>query len=59
VSVSTRLTQALPAGTPPEAARLIMAALQGFAVQSGILTDVTPELVAAASRAFAAPQRED
>jgi TetR/AcrR family transcriptional regulator, transcriptional repressor of aconitase len=53
-----RLTQILPAGTPPEAARLIMAALQGFAIQSGILDDVTPELVAAASRAFATPQRE-
>ena len=54
--ISKRLTQILPAGTPPEAARLIMAALQGFMVQSGILGDVTPELVAAASRAFAAPQ---
>jgi len=56
--ISTRLAQILPPGTPPEAARLIMAALQGFAIQSGILEDVTPELVAAASRAFAAPQRE-
>jgi TetR/AcrR family transcriptional regulator, transcriptional repressor of aconitase len=55
--ISKRLTQILPAGTPPEAARLIMAALQGFAIQSGILEDVTPELVAAASRAFATPQR--
>jgi TetR/AcrR family transcriptional regulator, transcriptional repressor of aconitase len=53
-----RLTQVLPAGTPPEAARLITAALQGFALQSGILDDVTPGLVAAASRAFAMPQRE-
>jgi TetR/AcrR family transcriptional regulator, transcriptional repressor of aconitase len=56
--ISKRLTQVLPAGTPPEAARLIMAALQGFAVQSGVLDDVTPELVAAAARAFAAPQQE-
>lgn len=56
--ISERLTQTLPAGTPPEAARLILAALQGFAIQSGILGDVTPELVAAASRAFAAPQHE-
>jgi TetR/AcrR family transcriptional regulator, transcriptional repressor of aconitase len=56
--ISNRLTQVLPAGTPPEAARLIMAALQGFAVQSGVLDDVTPELVAAAARAFAVPQRE-
>ena len=56
--ISERLTQMLPAGTPPEAARLIMAALQGFTLQSGILPDVTPELVAAASRAFATPQRE-
>jgi len=52
------LAQILPAGTPPEAARLIMAALQGFAIQSGVLDDVTPEMVAAASRAFATPQRE-
>jgi TetR/AcrR family transcriptional regulator, transcriptional repressor of aconitase len=56
--ISARLAQVLPAGTPPEAARLIMAALQGFAVQSGVLDDVTPELVAAASRAFAAPQKD-
>jgi TetR/AcrR family transcriptional regulator, transcriptional repressor of aconitase len=56
--IAERLTKILPAGTPPEAARLIMAALQGFAVQSGILEDVTPELVAAASRAFAAPSRD-
>jgi TetR/AcrR family transcriptional regulator, transcriptional repressor of aconitase len=56
--ISRRLAQILPAGTPPEAARLIMAALQGFAIQSGILEDVTPELVAAASRAFAAPRRD-
>jgi TetR/AcrR family transcriptional regulator, transcriptional repressor of aconitase len=51
--ISARLAQVLPAGTPPEAARLIMAALQGFVIQSGSLADVTPELVAAASRAFA------
>jgi TetR/AcrR family transcriptional regulator, transcriptional repressor of aconitase len=57
--ISKRLTQILPAGTPPEAARLIMAALQGFAIQSGILDDVTPEMVAAASRAFAAPRGEE
>jgi TetR/AcrR family transcriptional regulator, transcriptional repressor of aconitase len=56
--ISARLAQVLPAGTPPEAARLIMAALQGFVIQSGSLADVTPELVAAASRAFAAPARE-
>jgi TetR/AcrR family transcriptional regulator, transcriptional repressor of aconitase len=56
--ICARLAQVLPAGTPPEAARLIMAALQGFAIQSGSLADVTPELVAAASRAFAAPSRE-
>jgi AcrR family transcriptional regulator len=56
--ISERLTQILPAGTPPEAARLIMAALQGFTIQSAILGDVTPELVGAASRAFAAPQRK-
>lgn len=55
--ITQRLTKVLPAGTPPEAARLITAALQGFAIQSGILEDVTPELVAAASRAFATPQR--
>jgi TetR/AcrR family transcriptional regulator, transcriptional repressor of aconitase len=55
--ISKRLAQILPTGTPPEAARLIMAALQGFAVQSGVFDDITPELVAAASRAFAAPQR--
>jgi len=56
--ISERLTQILPPGTPPVAARLIMAALQGFTIQSAILGDVTPELVAAASRAFATPQRE-
>jgi TetR/AcrR family transcriptional regulator, transcriptional repressor of aconitase len=56
--ISNRLAQILPAGTPPEAARLIMAAIQGFTVQAGILGDVTPELVAAASHAFAAPQRQ-
>jgi AcrR family transcriptional regulator len=54
-NIIKRLTQALPDGTPPEAARLIMAALQGFAIQSGILGDVTPDLVAAATRAFTAP----
>jgi AcrR family transcriptional regulator len=53
--ITERLTQVLPPGTPPEAARLILAALQGFAVQSGFLGDVTPELVATASRAFAGP----
>jgi TetR/AcrR family transcriptional regulator, transcriptional repressor of aconitase len=56
--ISNRLAQILPAGTPPEAARLITAALQGFAVQSGVLEDVTPELVAAAARAFAGPLHE-
>jgi TetR/AcrR family transcriptional regulator, transcriptional repressor of aconitase len=56
--ICARLAQVLPAGTPPEAARLIMAALQGFVIQSGSLADVTPELVAAASRAFVAPSRE-
>jgi TetR/AcrR family transcriptional regulator, transcriptional repressor of aconitase len=56
--ISKLLAQVLPPGSPPEAVRLIMAALQGFAVQSGVLEDVTPELVAAASRAFAAPQKD-
>jgi TetR/AcrR family transcriptional regulator, transcriptional repressor of aconitase len=56
--ISKRLGQILSAGTPPEAGRLIMAALQGFTIQSGILDDVSPELVAAASRAFAAPRGE-
>jgi TetR/AcrR family transcriptional regulator, transcriptional repressor of aconitase len=56
--ICARLAQVLPADTPLEAARLIMAALQGFAIQSASLADVTPELVAAASRAFAAPSRE-
>jgi TetR/AcrR family transcriptional regulator, transcriptional repressor of aconitase len=56
--ICARLAQVLPAGTPREAARLIMAALQGFVIQSGSLGDVTPELVAAASRAFVAPSRE-
>ena len=51
--LTKRITQVLPDGTPPEAARLIMATLQGFAIQSGILGDVTPELVSAATRAFA------
>jgi AcrR family transcriptional regulator len=55
-NITKRLTQALPDGTPPAAARLIMAAMQGFAIQSGILGDVTPELVAAATKAFAAPR---
>lgn len=54
-NLTKRLIQALPGGTPPVAARLIMAAMQGFAIQSGILGDVTPELVAAATKAFAAP----
>ena len=57
-NITKRLTQALPAGTPPEAARLIMAAMQGFGIQSGILGDVTPELVAAATKAFTAPRAD-
>lgn len=54
-AITKRLTEILPVGTPPEAARMIMAAIQGFAVQSSVLGDVTPELVTAASRAFAQP----
>jgi hypothetical protein len=56
--ICARLAQILPAGTPREAAGLIMAALQGFVIQSGSLADVTAELVAAASRAFVAPSRQ-
>ncbi len=41
----------LPAGAPPEMARLILATLQGFVIQSGIFGDVTPELIASAADA--------
>ena len=35
----------LPAGTPPEGARAVLAMLQGFAVQALVLGDVTPEMI--------------
>lgn len=46
-----RISRALPPGTPPEVPRLMMATIQGFLVQSVVMDDVTPELVAAAARA--------
>jgi AcrR family transcriptional regulator len=42
-----RIREWLPDGSPLEAARLVLATLQGFVLQSGIFGDVTPELVAA------------
>lgn len=49
--LAERIVRVLPAGTPPEAARLLVAAVQGFMVQSLVFDDVTTELVAAATSA--------
>lgn len=40
-----RVLSLLPDGTPPEAARAVVAMLQGFTVQAMVLGDVTPELI--------------
>jgi AcrR family transcriptional regulator len=50
-SLIQRLAAMLPEDAPPEAARLVLAAIQGFAIQTGIFGDVTPELVTEATRA--------
>ena len=49
--LAKRIVRVLPAGTPPEAARLLVAAAQGFMVQSLVFDDVTTELVTTAARA--------
>jgi TetR/AcrR family transcriptional regulator, transcriptional repressor of aconitase len=41
----------LPPGVPPEVARLLMATVQGFLVQSLVFEDVTEDLIATTSRA--------
>lgn len=49
--LAERTARVLPAGTPPEAARLLVAAVQGFLVQSLVFDDVTADLAATAARA--------
>lgn len=44
-SLTDRVRASLPDGTPPQAARLIVAILQGFVIQEAILGDVTPALI--------------
>jgi AcrR family transcriptional regulator len=46
-SLLFRIEGWLPEGSPPEVARLILAALQGFVVQAGVFGDVTPSLISA------------
>jgi hypothetical protein len=46
-----RIEAVLPPGVPPEVARLLMATVQGFLVQSLVFEDVTADLVAATSHA--------
>lgn len=50
-----RIEGVLPPGTPPEAARLLMATIQGFLIQSLVFQDVTTDMV---SKAAAAVFRE-
>jgi AcrR family transcriptional regulator len=45
-SLLGRIEDWLPEETPPEAARLVLASLQGFILQQGVFGDVTPDLVA-------------
>jgi TetR/AcrR family transcriptional regulator, transcriptional repressor of aconitase len=49
--LAERAARVLPAGTPPEVPRLLVATVQGFIVQSLVFDDVTTELVATAARA--------
>ena len=49
--LAERTARVLPAGTPPEVARLLVATVQGFLVQSLVFDDVRMELVATAARA--------
>jgi TetR/AcrR family transcriptional regulator, transcriptional repressor of aconitase len=46
-----RIQGMLPPGSPPEVARLLLATLQGFLVQSLMFDDVTQEMVTTAARA--------
>jgi hypothetical protein len=49
--VLSRLMERIEAVLPPEVARLLMATVQGFLVQSLVFEDVTADLVSTASRA--------
>jgi TetR/AcrR family transcriptional regulator, transcriptional repressor of aconitase len=49
--LTERIEGMLPPGVPPEVARLLLATVQGFLVQSLIFEDVTEDLIATASHA--------
>ncbi|MGH3170298.1 MAG: TetR/AcrR family transcriptional regulator [Trebonia sp.] len=49
--LTERIGELLPPGSPPEVARLLVAALQGLLVQSQLFDDVTPEMITTAARA--------
>ncbi|HEX6448595.1 MAG TPA: helix-turn-helix domain-containing protein [Trebonia sp.] len=46
-----RIERMLPPGVPPAVARLLLATVQGFVVQSLIFEDITEDLIATTSRA--------
>jgi hypothetical protein len=46
-----RIEGMLPPDVPPEVARLLLATVQGFLVQSLVFEDVTEDLIATTSRA--------
>jgi TetR/AcrR family transcriptional regulator, transcriptional repressor of aconitase len=55
-TLTDRVSRLLPPGTPTEAARLVVATMQGLTVQSAAFADVTPEFVRTAARtAFGEP----
>jgi TetR/AcrR family transcriptional regulator, transcriptional repressor of aconitase len=44
-TLTARVQALLPEGTPPQAAKLIVATLQGFVIRQAVIGDVTPELI--------------
>lgn len=49
--LTERIEGMLPPGVPPQVARLLLATVQGFLVQSLVFEDVTMDLVATTARA--------